>query len=161
MHIRTLILILAAPTAILLFLGNQARAAKELTIEPLTRSEPVVRMVLQEANGQPFMGQVAVAGVALDRVAARQWPSTTNGVIYQPWQFTGMRSMFKGYSIAQIERARLAVRMARNGLRPCGPRPVFWYYAPKEMVPPGRVPKWARDTVLECEIGGHKFYGRK
>ena len=55
--------------------------------KPLSRDEPIVRMVLQEAANEPFAGMVAVAGVALDRVADRRWPSTTRKVVYQPPYF--------------------------------------------------------------------------
>ena len=33
--------------------------------KPLTREEPIVRMVLQEAANEPFAGMVAVAGVTV------------------------------------------------------------------------------------------------
>ncbi len=157
MHTRTLVL--AIPALVAVFLGTKALAA-DLPEEPtLTRAEPIVRMVLQEANNEPFSGQVAVAGVALDRMRAGQWPSTANGVIYQPWQFTGMRARLGKYTNSQISEARNAVRMAQEGWRPCG-NDIFWYYAPKEMKPPGRVPSWASETVKKCEIGGHIFYAR-
>jgi hypothetical protein len=32
------------------------------------------------------------------------------------------------------------------------------YYAPREMVPPGRVPSWARGEEPLATVGGHIFY---
>jgi hypothetical protein len=119
--------------------------------KPLTRSEPIVRMVLQEAVAEPFEGMVAVAGVALDRMADSRWPNTRHGVIYQPWQFTGMRSRFGRHSRKDIERARRAVEAAEVGIRPCGK--VFWYHTPKVS------PSWAKRVQVSCRIGDHIFYG--
>jgi len=65
-------------------LASIATAPGEDFIRPLSRDEPVVRMVLQEANGEPLDGMIAVAAVAFDRVAAQGWPSTVREVIYQP-----------------------------------------------------------------------------
>jgi hypothetical protein len=119
---------------------------------PLTRAEPVVRLVLQEAANEPFDGQIAVAGVALDRVTAPSWPDTAHGVVYQRDQFTGMGLKLRHYSEAQITRARAAVIVARTGYRPCGH--VFWYHN-------GDVnPVWDDNLDLHCRIGGHLFYGK-
>ena len=132
---------------------NTANAA-----EPLTRAEPVVRMVLQEANTEPLAGKVAVAGVALDRAADRRWPNTEAEVVYQgnrsprTAQFTGMSIPLGRYTEANIEEARLAVELARSGTRPCGV--VLWYHA--DWIEP---PHWTRAMAEQCRIGEHIFYG--
>ena len=119
--------------------------------KPLTRDEPAVRMVLQEANNEPFAGMVAVAGVAYDRVTDRRWPSTLHDVIYQPAQFTGMRYMLLRYTEAQITRARLAVAEAAIGTRPCGL--VLWYHTDQVF------PNWRERLTRKCQLGAHIFYG--
>ena len=119
--------------------------------KPLTRDEPVVRVVLQEAANEPFAGMIAVAGVAYDRVPDRRWPSTVREVIYQPYQFTGMSIMLRGYSQAQITRARLAVDQAAQGVRPCGT--VLWYHTTKVF------PSWRKRLAVKCQLGAHIFYG--
>lgn len=120
----------------------------------LTRAEPVVRMVLQEAAHEPIAGMVAVAGVALDRVADRRWPSTAKQVVYQPWQFTGMAIKLRRYSETQITQARIAVAIAEGGHRPCGT--VLWYHT--DWVSP----KWDYNKInVACVIGGHIFYADK
>ena len=43
-----------------------------------------------EARGEPYVGQVAVAAVILNRVKDPNFPNTISGVIYQPWAFTAV-----------------------------------------------------------------------
>lgn len=134
---------------ILLLLASPAQG---YDFKPLTRDEPVVRMVLQEAVDEPFEGMVAVAGTALDRVADRRWPNTERRVIYQPKQYSGMAYTLQTYSKTQIEGARAAVEVARKGLRPCGLS--LWYHA--DYI---KAPSWTRRMKLTCVIGHHLFYG--
>jgi N-acetylmuramoyl-L-alanine amidase len=47
----------------------------------------LARLVFGEANAEPFVGQVAVASVVLNRVAAPGFPSSIAGVIFQPGAF--------------------------------------------------------------------------
>ncbi len=120
--------------------------------EPLTRDEPIVRMVLQEAANEPFDGMVTVAGVALDRAADKRWPASVRDVVYEPYQFSGMELRLRRYSAGQITRARLAVSEAELGTRPCGQ--VLWYHAAWMM------PAWDFNKIEEvCRIGVHVFYG--
>ena len=125
--------------------------AKGAEFKPLTRAEPIVRMVLQESNGEPFYGQVAVAGTVFDRMEDPRWPDTAKGVVYQPWQYTGMRHRLGLYSRANITKARTAVALSRRGVRPCGR--VFWYHNPTVQ------PSWSYVYHKHCTIGLHTFYG--
>ena len=118
---------------------------------PLTRDEPVVRMVLQEANNEPFDGMVAVAATVFDRVSDSRWPDTVRGVVYQRDQYTGMALRLGSFSMEQIALAREAVRLARLGFRPCG-RSVFWYHTHAVN------PWWNQELVLACKIGNHVFW---
>ena len=121
--------------------------------KPLTRSEPVVRMVLQESNNEPFYGMVAVAGTAFDRRSDDRWPNTVKDVVYQPWQYEGMSIKLKNYSISDIELARTARRVASEGVRPCGK--VTHFHATYIERPT----TWPKKYKLVCQIGNHKFYG--
>ncbi len=118
---------------------------------PLTRHEPIVRMVLQEAANEPFIGMLAIAGVAIDRVRDRRWPSTSKKVVYQFAQFTGMGIKLRRYTRGQIIRARRAVTGASYGLRPCGK--VLWYHTDKVK------PSWRTEYRRVCQLGAHIFYG--
>lgn len=121
--------------------------------KPLTRDEPIVRMVLQEAANEPFAGMVAVAGVALDRVRDDRWPNTARDVVYSPAQFTGMGIALRRYSQTQIETARVAVEIALSGTRPCGT--VLWYHT-TDITPSWLELPW---LVVKCQLGAHLFYG--
>lgn len=136
----------------LMFVGYCAEAPAA-EFKPLTRDEPIVRMVLQESVSEPLAGQVAVAGVALDRMNDPRWPDTAKDVVYQPWQFTGMRAKLREYTRKEIEIARLAVQLARSGTRPCGT--VLWYHTTEVN------PKWAKGVQPSCQIGEHIFYSDK
>jgi N-acetylmuramoyl-L-alanine amidase len=130
-----------------------AAANSDESFKPLSKAEPVVRMVLQEAVSEPLAGQVAVAGVALDRMKDRRWPDTSKEVVYQAWQFTGMRAKLRDYSPKEIEVARLAVQLAESGTRPCGT--VLWYHTT------GIDKPWNDSLQVSCLIGNHIFYGDK
>ena len=43
-----------------------------------------------ESRGEPFIGQVAVAAVILNRVQSASFPNTVSGVIFQPGAFTAV-----------------------------------------------------------------------
>jgi N-acetylmuramoyl-L-alanine amidase len=66
--------------------GNQLPPA----IGGLTRSDLnlLAHLVYGEARGEPFVGQVAVAAVVLNRVQSDKFPKTVAGVIYHPGAFT-------------------------------------------------------------------------
>lgn len=119
--------------------------------KPLTRAEPIVRMVLQEAANEPFAGMVAIAGVAFDRMLDHRWPSSEHAVVYQLAQFTGMSIAFRQYSEAQITRARIAVAEAIIGTRPCGI--ILWYHTTDVN------PSWRKRLTMKCQLGVHLFYG--
>jgi spore germination cell wall hydrolase CwlJ-like protein len=122
--------------------------------KPLSKAEPIVRMVLQEANNEPFAGMVVVAGVALDRIEDRRWPGTADQVVRQRNQFTGMSIALRDYSQQQITRSRLAVATAEVGERPCGR--VLYYHATWMR------PAWDYSKIeIACQIGGHIFYRDK
>ena len=50
----------------------------------------LAKCVYAEARGEPYVGQVAVAAVVLNRVKSASFPNTIAGVIYQPWAFTAV-----------------------------------------------------------------------
>ena len=47
----------------------------------------LARLVYGEARGEPYLGQVAVAAVVLNRVKHASFPNTISGVIYQAGAF--------------------------------------------------------------------------
>lgn len=139
---------------LLVGMGLGMMFCKPAEAHPLTRAEPLVRMVLQEANNEPFDGMVAVAATVLDRVNDSRWPNTVWAVVYQPNQYSGMALPFGSYTPFQIDRARYAVAMARLGVRPCG-QSVFWFHTYAVN------PQWNQEMVVACKIGNHVFWREK
>lgn len=60
------------------------------TSEPEPEDELLLlaKLITAEAKGEPYLGQVAVGGVVLNRVANPLFPNTIEAVIYQPGQFS-------------------------------------------------------------------------
>jgi len=121
---------------------------------PLQSHEHLTLMVLQEASGEPFLGQVAVAGVAIDRMKSPAWPNDMPNVIYQPNQFEAMLTL-RDHSLNEIALARKAVAWAWRGLRPCG-QAAYWFHNLSI-----KKPKTWTFAKFRCQINNHKFYGEK
>lgn len=54
--------------------------------------EMLERIVMAESGGEPYLGQVAVANVVLNRVKSKRYPSTLEGVIFQKSQFSPVKN---------------------------------------------------------------------
>jgi hypothetical protein len=117
------------------------------------RLDPLTWMVLQEAGNEPLHGQIAVAAVALDRVAADPWPGHLEDVLFQPSQFAGMTAPLRHYSPQQVRQAQRAIVLAGAGMRPCG-EGVFWF----DNIEAFGVPGWAGPSLRRCPIGNHVFF---
>ena len=50
----------------------------------------LARIISAEARGEPYIGQVAVGAVVLNRVEHPSFPDTIAGVVYQPGAFTAI-----------------------------------------------------------------------
>lgn len=104
--------------------------------------------VYGEARGEPYIGQVAVAAVILNRLENSAFPNTVSGVIFEPGAFTAV-------SDGQIwltpnERARQAVLDAINGWDPTGE--ALYYFNP-DTATSGWI--WTRPQIKR--IGKHIF----
>ena len=47
----------------------------------------LARLISAEARGEPYVGQVAVGAVVLNRIKSASFPNTMSGVIYQSYAF--------------------------------------------------------------------------
>lgn len=106
------------------------------------------RAVYGEARGEPYIGQVAIAAVILNRVESEKFPHTIAGVIYQPGAFTAV-------SDGQIwlqpnETARKAAMDAINGWDPTGG--CIYYFNPATATS-----KWIWARPQKLRIGKHIF----
>ena len=73
----------------------------------------MARAINGEARGEPYVGQVAVGAVILNRVKSSQFPNTIAGVIYQPGAFTAVAD---GQINVPIESGSTVVKAAQDAL---------------------------------------------
>lgn len=108
----------------------------------------LARIISAEARGEPYMGQVAVGAVILNRIEHPSFPDTLSGVIYQKNAFT---CLYDGQFYEPVsESAYKAATDALNGLDPSGG--AIYYYNPKTATS-----KWIFSRPVITTIGDHRF----
>ena len=108
----------------------------------------LARIISAEARGEPYMGQVAVGAVVLNRVEHPSFPDTLSGVVYQKGAFS---CLYDGQFNEPIsESAYKAATDAINGLDPSGG--AIYYYYPKKSTN-----KWIFSRPIITTIGSHRF----
>ena len=106
------------------------------------------KLVYAEARGESYKGQVAVAAVALNRVASASFPNTISGVVYQSGAFTCVSN--GSINNTPDATAIRAARDALNGWDPTGG--CLYYYNPKKTND-----QWIRTRTVKTVIGNHYF----
>jgi len=104
--------------------------------------------VYGEARGEPYIGQVAVAAVILNRVESATFPNTVSGVIFEPLAFTAVAD--GQIWLTPNETARKAVLDAINGWDPTGE--AMYYFNPDTATSAWI---WGRPQIKK--IGKHIF----
>ncbi|KEF40567.1 spore cortex-lytic enzyme [Schinkia azotoformans MEV2011] len=104
--------------------------------------------VYGEARGEPYVGQVAVAAVILNRVNSPSFPNTISGVIFEPRAFTAVAD--GQIWLTPNETAKKAVIDAINGWDPTGN--AIYYFNPNTATSAWI---WSRPQVKQ--IGKHIF----
>ncbi len=142
-------------------LGLQSTAIAESAALTLSEAEPLhfprrdpltvlwlARVVWAEARGECLRGRVAVAQVVLNRIASPYYPDSITGVIFQPAQFSTVKSgaIWNDPS----EDCILAALLALDGADVVGPDCLYFNSNP------GRT----RGLTYLLTIGGHNFYAR-
>ncbi|WP_129599202.1 spore cortex-lytic enzyme [Anaerophilus nitritogenes] len=108
----------------------------------------LARAITGEARGEPYIGQVAVGAVVLNRTRHPSFPNTIAGVIYQPGAFTAVSD---GQINAPVEESCIkAARDALNGWDPTGGCLYYWN-------PATATSKWIWSRTVEKKIGKHWF----
>jgi N-acetylmuramoyl-L-alanine amidase len=101
-----------------------------------------------ESRGEPYIGQVAVAAVILNRVGHARFPNSVSGVIFQPGAFTAVAD---GQIWLQPDpSSQRAVRDAINGWDPTGE--AIYYFNPATATS-----KWIWSRPQIKTIGRHIF----
>jgi N-acetylmuramoyl-L-alanine amidase len=101
-----------------------------------------------EARGEPYIGQVAVASVILNRVESASFPNTVSGVIFEPRAFTAVAD--GQIWLTPNEQSKKAVLDAINGWDPTGN--AIYYFNPDTATSPWI---WSRPQIKQ--IGKHIF----
>ncbi|WP_333783306.1 spore cortex-lytic enzyme [Lutispora sp.] len=101
-----------------------------------------------EARGEPYIGQVAVGGVIMNRVRSPLFPNTIAGVIFQPGAFTAVDDgqMFQPPGDTAMKAAQDAI----NGWDPSGG--ALYYYNPAKATS-----SWIWSRPVIKVIGKHYF----
>ncbi|KXG74635.1 Spore cortex-lytic enzyme [Fervidicola ferrireducens] len=136
------------------FLESEERSAQEVAASYAVAArasdiELLARLVAGEASGEPYIGQVAVAAVVLNRVKSSKFPDTIPEVIYQPGAF---ESVSNGQIWARNPTSTNynAARDALNGWDPTYGSLFFWN-------PYKRVNPWIWTRRIITQIGRHVF----
>ena len=108
----------------------------------------LARLISAEARGEPYVGQVAVGAVVLNRVEHPSFPNTISGVIFQSGAFTCVTDGQFDEPVA--ESAYRAARDALNGWDPSGG--AIYYFNPVTATSNWI---WSRPHILT--IGKHRF----
>ncbi|MBM7692666.1 N-acetylmuramoyl-L-alanine amidase [Peribacillus deserti] len=104
--------------------------------------------VYGEARGEPYIGQVAVAAVILNRLESPVFPHSISGVIFEPGAFTAVAD--GQIWLTPNERAKEAVIDAINGWDPTGN--ALYYFNPETATS-----KWIWTRPQIKQIGKHIF----
>lgn len=109
----------------------------------------LARVISAEAKGEPYVGQVAVGAVIINRVESGRFPTTLSGVIYQP-------GAFESVSNGQINTApsQASINAARDALNGWDPsNGALFFFNPSKNV----TSKWIWSRPIIKKIGQHLF----
>lgn len=108
----------------------------------------LAHLIHGEARGEPYIGQVAVGAVIINRTRDGRFPKTIAGVIYQPGAFD---AVYDGQINLQPDRYAIkAASDALNGWDPSGG--AIYYYNPATATS-----SWIWSRPIITTIGNHNF----
>lgn len=108
----------------------------------------LAKVISAEARGEPYVGQVAVGAVILNRIDHPSFPNTLSGVVYQPGAFTCMTDGQINEQTA--DSSKRAAQDAINGWDPSGG--AIYYYNPEKSTN-----QWIFSRPVITVIGKHRF----
>lgn len=134
--------------------GTKTAAAMGITLSSGSTSSGsgdlnlLARLVYGEARGEPYLGQVAVAAVVLNRVKSASFPNTVSGVVYQAGAFDVVSD--GQINLTPNDSAKRAAQDALNGWDPTSG--CLFYYNPSTATS-----AWIRQKTVKLAIGNHVF----
>ena len=108
----------------------------------------LAKTIYAEGRGEPYVGQVAIGAVVLNRVRSKDFPNTISGVVYQKHAFTAVSD--GQINLTPNDTAMKAARDAINGWDPTGG--AIYYYNPAVATS-----SWIFDRQTVTVIGKHIF----
>lgn len=108
----------------------------------------LAKTIYAEGRGEPYVGQVAIGAVVLNRVRNSAFPNTVSGVVYQKHAFTAVSD--GQINLTPNDTAMKAARDAINGWDPTGG--ALYYYNPAVATS-----AWIFDRQTITVIGKHVF----
>ena len=108
----------------------------------------LARTIYAEGRGEPYVGQVAIGAVVMNRIRSAQFPNTVAGVVYQKHAFTAVSD--GQINLTPNDTALKAARDAMNGWDPSGG--ALYYYNPAVATS-----SWIFDRQTITVIGRHVF----
>jgi len=108
----------------------------------------LAKMITGEARGEPYIGQVAVAAVILNRVRSNKFPDSVYSVCFQPGAFDAIRD--GQYFRAPTSTSLKAAKAALNGYDPTYGALFYWN-------PATATSRWIWSRKITLRIGKHVF----
>ena len=108
----------------------------------------LAKAIYAEGRGEPYVGQVAIGAVIMNRIRSASFPNTVSGVVYQKGAFTAVDD--GQINLTPNETAMKAARDAINGWDPTGG--ALYYYNPAVATS-----SWIFDRQTVTVIGKHVF----
>ncbi len=108
----------------------------------------LARTIYAEGRGEPYVGQVAIGAVVLNRVNNPSFPNTVSGVVYQKHAFTAVTD--GQINLTPDDTAMRAAQDAVNGWDPTGG--AIYYYNPAIATS-----SWIFGRQTIAVIGSHVF----
>jgi len=136
----------------------EAVASKTTTASRLGLTSKDIYLLAQlihaEARGEPFVGQVAVGAVVLNRVLDPRFPQTVKDVIFQYWNgIPQFEPVYNGQIYLPPDQSALrAAYAAISGWDPTNG--ALYFYNPQK----SKSTFFNKFLTLVCRIGNHVFY---
>lgn len=108
----------------------------------------LAHLIYGEGRGEPYVGQVAIGAVVLNRVRDSRFPKTVAGVIYQPGAFDAVSD--GQINLSPDQTSLRAAQDAINGWDPT--HGCVYYYNPSTATS-----SWIWSRPIMLKIGEHNF----
>jgi N-acetylmuramoyl-L-alanine amidase len=145
--VKSLKKIILIPLYLILFMSFIFNSFAQ-TVSRNNEEELLARIVHAESKGEPYLGQVCVAAVILNRVDSADFPNSLAGVIYQPGAFEPVSNGSINQAVPKDASARKAAREALNGYDPTNG--CLYFFNPSTATS-----KWIRSRQIVKTVGKH------